>query len=484
MQAIGYPKPPYVSANKLWWVLLSLLLFADLYQAATQYYTTPLDGDMPSGILITWDVQKIFDDPLGFNVISSGYGHANPNRYFCHWAFARYFQKAPLLLQHFVDPIQSVYLACALVKMVIHVGLLFFLALFVRSRTAGTWQDLLVLALLLTPLMQIGHYCQAIGIIDQSITYTFFYALPTLGILILIWCIHRLLQTPPVSPTRRNMLLVFTFGLSIVLPLSGPLVAPCILLGASVLSIRFIHRQGLLELVRRAKMNGPVYALLLFLLATSAYSLWLGTYNLIESENIPSIMERYTRTPTGLLELFSKTPAIPILLGVVLLNMIILHVVRSAGVRALRSDMAWLLLFVSLYVALLPWGGYRPWRENMIRFDTMIPFTMVLFYFYLATTWHVIGTITTRKWAYGLFIGGVLVHFTVTDFNASFSNAYEVRMIQRIARSPENIVALPGSSKLLSWTVITDPGWSTLQGELLHQWRILDRPKRFYFLED
>jgi len=231
-------------------------------------------------------------------------------------------------------------------------------------------------------------------------------------------------------------------------------------------------------------MNRPVYALLLFLLVASAYSLWLGTYNLIESENIPSITERYARSLIGLQEIFSKTPAILILLGVVLLNMIILHVIDFAVTQALRNEMAWFLLFIILYVALLPWGGYRPWRENIIRFDTMIPFTIGLFYFYLATTWYVIKNITMWKWAYGLVIGGILVHFTSTDFNVSYSNADEMRAMQSIANSPESTVALSGSTHLMSWEVITDPGYSTLQGELLWRWRIVDQPKLFYFLQE
>ena len=483
MGGIAHLKPPHAPLGPWWTILLSLLLFADLYHAGSQYYATPLDGDMPPGILITWDVQKIFDDPLGINVVRNGYEHANPNRFFSHWAFAMYFQVVPLLLQHFVDPLDSVYIACTLMKLFIHLGLVLLLALFVRSHTGGGWIALIFLAVLTTPLFQIGHYRQAIGIIDQSITYTFFYALPALGLLALMWCFQRLIQDPPGHPARKALLLLITLGLSFVLPLSGPLVAPCVLLGALVLAIRNMRRHGLAGWLRRMKNDGPVHGILLFLIAISAYSLWLGTYNTVGSENTPALNEIYSRSPKGLHDIFTTTPAIAILLALVILNMIVIQVIKYPGAKALRNDMAWSLLFITMYVALLPMGGYRPWRENVIRFDTMIPFTLGLFYFLLASSWLVIQNLRTKKWLYGLVLGGVLFHFTLTDFTLLNTNECEARAIERIAISTERTVLLTENCPILSWDVITDPENSALQSALLLQWRILDKPKRFYFQE-
>ena len=476
-----HPKPSYAKFSPWLTLLFVSLLFADLHHAGSQYYATPLDGDMPPGILITWDVQKIFDDPLGFDVVRRGYEHANPNRFFCHWAFARYFQVAPLLLQHFVDPLPSVYLACMLIKLLIHAGLVLLLALFVRCRTGGGWSALVLLALLAAPLMQIEGYRLSIGIIDQSLTYTFFYALPALGFLLLLWCFHLLLNNPPAHALRMALLYFFTLGLSLVLPLSGPLVAPCVLIGALVLFLRNVRLHGLAGWLQRIRMKRAAHGILLFLVVASAYSLWLGTYNTIEAENVPPLNELYSRLPNGLYDILTAKPAIPILLSFIVLNMIILHAIRYSGVRPLRSDMGWFLLFITLYVVLLPMGGYRPWRESSIRFDTMIPFTLGLFYFYLTTSWQVIQRVQRKKWLYGLALGAMLFHFSLTDLTLLNTNECEARAIEKIAGSTEETVVLTEDCPILSWHVITDPERSTLQGELLWQWRITDRPKRFYF---
>lgn len=212
MDPLAHPGPSHVSRRWGWTVLFFLLLLADLYHAGVQYDSTPLDGDMPPGVMITWDVQKIFDDPLGIQVIRTGYGHANPNRFFCHWGFANYFRTAPRLLQQLVDPLQSVYLACALLKIFVHVGIALLLALFARSRAGGGWSALLLLMFLISPLFQIEHYRMSIGIIDQSVTYTFFYGLPALGFLLLLWCFHLLLSDRPLRPFPRVLLFLFTLA--------------------------------------------------------------------------------------------------------------------------------------------------------------------------------------------------------------------------------------------------------------------------------
>jgi hypothetical protein len=50
--------------------------------------------------------------------------------------------------------------------------------------------DFLFAAILITPLFQTNGYRSYMGIIDPATTYTFFYALPT--ILILIYLLHYL----------------------------------------------------------------------------------------------------------------------------------------------------------------------------------------------------------------------------------------------------------------------------------------------------
>jgi hypothetical protein len=478
----GTPTRPSVTLLQWACTIGFLVLFlADVYHAGTQYYSTPLDGDMNSGILITWDVQKILDDPLGFRVISTGHGHANPNRYFCHWGFASYFRGAPFLLQRWMDPLQSVYLSCALLKVFIHAGLVLMLGLFVRSREGAGWMSLPLLMVLVGPLLQVEHYRDSIGIIDHSTTYAYFYALPALGFLVLVGCFHLLFRDSPLPPLLRTLVFVFTLCLSLILPLSGPLVAPCVLLGAFVIAVRMLSSNGLIGYGEHLKRHRWALGLLLWLLVVCAYSLWLGSYNAVEEDNQPPLSELYARLPQGLDHYFTSEPAIALLVAFVLLNGIILRLSDRSVARSLFRDMGWFLVFILLYVVLLPMGGYRPWRENLIRFDTMIPFTLGLFYFHLLSTYRVILHLRTRKWLYGLVLGALLFHFTVSDLELHHTNACQVRMIERIARSSATSVRLNEDCAVISWDVITTPQRSVAQGELLALWRITDEPKRFYY---
>jgi hypothetical protein len=104
-----------------------------------------------------------------------------------------------------------------------------------------------------------------------------------------------------------------------------------------------------------------------------------------------------------------------------------------------------------------------------------------LFYFFLLSTFKVIRQIGTGKWLYGSVLGALLLHFSVTDLELHHTNECQTRLIQQIAHSREKTVRLNENCSVLSWSVITDPEQSVLQGELLALWRIMDEPKRFYY---
>jgi hypothetical protein len=81
-------------------------------------------------------------------------------------------------LQSFVDPIDSIYLAGALAKIFIQILILTLLSFYITGRQKVLISDFLTAAVLVIPLFQTNGYRSYMGIIDPSITYTFFYALP------------------------------------------------------------------------------------------------------------------------------------------------------------------------------------------------------------------------------------------------------------------------------------------------------------------
>jgi hypothetical protein len=123
-------------------------------------------------------IQPVFDDPFGFQVISTGESHSNPNRFFAHYAVATYFQYFPLWLQHFTNPIDSIYLASAVAKLIIQLAFIYLLSFFISGSRNPAKKNFLIAAILIVPLFQAYGFWSRMGIVDKSIVYTFFYALP------------------------------------------------------------------------------------------------------------------------------------------------------------------------------------------------------------------------------------------------------------------------------------------------------------------
>ena len=103
-------------------VLFILLL--DFTHSFEHYYYTPIDGDLPGAIVPADDVLPILDSPLGFNTLFNGEEYPNPNKYFAHKICHLWFNNVPLFLQHFVSPIDSLYLTCAIGKLLMHILLI------------------------------------------------------------------------------------------------------------------------------------------------------------------------------------------------------------------------------------------------------------------------------------------------------------------------------------------------------------------------
>lgn len=101
--------------------IVEIILLADIGYSFLQHLAQPLDGDMAWNIVPANDVKPIFKSPFGLEAILKNKTYPNPNRFFCHWIFREYFLSAPLFLQKFVDPIDSIYLSCAISKTIIQV---------------------------------------------------------------------------------------------------------------------------------------------------------------------------------------------------------------------------------------------------------------------------------------------------------------------------------------------------------------------------
>lgn len=450
------------------WVLFALLL-ADTGYSFMQHYRMPLDGDMAAIVWPSEGYRQVLKDPFGWGAAFHGETYPAPNRFFAHAAMSAWFLNVPLCLQGLVSPIDSIYAACALAKTGIQVLLILLLGAYISGSRRIWEKGFLGAALLVAPLFQTGGYNQVMGIIDKSITYSFFYALP-LGLL--MWYLYPLYRSFYMEETRRPgpALLIFLAFLAIVLAFNGPLIPGVVLIVAVLAWWR-----------RRPGQNPLLVSLALFGLIC-AYSFYVGRFNAENlSHEIPMI-ERYLRLPEGLFWQFARKPGPVLLLLAVLLNAFLIQRTApdSEGRKILRA-LGWIGLFSLLFILLLPLGGYRDYRPNIIRRDTLMPVFLCLFYFYGLSTHYLWSRL--RGGAQKVYWAGVILLlgvFTLSDNFRFPDNACEREELGRIAASSDAVVPLEAGCKVMSWDLPADPVASEWNSLLLEYWGVTDEKTLFY----
>ena len=280
----------YHRNSRLYSRLLSVLLIAflifDLSYTFRQFYLTPIDGDMAGGVVPAEDVKPILERPLGLAVIHADEAYPNPNKFFSHWSFYYYFNLVPNWLQHFVSPLDSVYLACAIAKILMQIILLWLMAVAVTGFLNPLRLHNLIVIALFSALLQTYGYRNYMGIIDPAITYSFFYALPIifLAIYLIPYWLH--------VHHGKSIPIWFSYLWLLWLPvvsLSGPL-NPGIALVISLLL-------GVQLLVHRQRPTTLQLITFIPLALSSVYSLFIGTFNSISQAPALDLWARYAVLP-------------------------------------------------------------------------------------------------------------------------------------------------------------------------------------------
>lgn len=482
-------------AKKIYLILL-LILVLDLAFSFYQHYHMPLDGDMTDIILPTptSGYYHVLYDPLGLDVLFNNEVYSNPNRFFAHWTSSVYFLNVPLWLQHLVDPIDSIYLSVAIAKIIVQILILYLLAVFISNRKNLLNLDFLIAAIVITPLFQTSGFSRSIGIIDQSVIYTFFYALP-LGLLLLYFLpFFRILFYK--NKSKLNLITIILLALfAIVITLNGPLVpgvvlivCPIILLISWFKNYKQIGGPFDFHKVIKAIKYIPNYLLFSFLWICflSLYSLYLGKSNSLNFADAIPLMERYTRLPVGLYDMFLQKLGFPLIFLMITVNLIIIgkYHYNKDGKKVLNL-LKWIGIFSIIYVILLPLGGHRVYRSNVIRYDTLMPVTIGLIFMYGLTTFFLIKNISKK---YKLvYVFGVMVFFLIFSNADRFDKTgYECerQALETIAQSPELIVPLDNDCPVMEWVKLDDYRKSERNAVLFNYWNITSEKKLYYHVDD
>ena len=458
-------------------IILIVFLLLDTIFSFVQHYQKSLDGDIATIVL---GYPEVMHDPFGMKVLLHHEVYGGTNRFFAHWNMSIYFKNIPMIIQQFSNPIESIYLSCALAKTLIQLAIIFILAFLITGEKKPGHFNFLLGTSLITALFQTNGYGGYMGIINSSITYTFFYSFWIAMQLIFICLLRKfILKNSWNDLSKMRILTLILF--SIIVALGGPLNAALTLIGLLVLF--------LIELQRTAdgiskwsiqKITVRFYILMISASVASLYSIYLGQYNAENFFHNISIPERYAVLPKGLLNLFTQKLGLPLLLFTIILNLIVIGKMKNSASAFIISQAKWLGLFALIYILILPLGGYREYRPNIIRSDTFIPVVICMIYLFGVTTFALINNIRRFRSLYITFIIIFTLVFTIADSSIKQENSCEKNALNTIAKSPEKIVVLDNDCNVMSWYKITDPNNSRLNGTLLKMWNVTDEEKLYY----
>ncbi|MCA8832424.1 hypothetical protein [Hymenobacter pini] len=474
--------------KRYWWTgLLLAFLVLDTGFTFWQALQFPLDGDLVAIVLPSEWYSKVLQDPFGWAVLTENATYAGAGRFFAHASMGVYWKQMPQLLQAVVSPIESLYVTSALFTTLAQVLVLLALAAFVRlgSGARAGMLSFLLAAALLAPLFQIAGFYEQMGVANRAITYTFFYAFPLGLLLVLLWPFFRAAyarQPLHLTPVRTLLLVL----LMVVVAFNGPIAVASIavlLLGVGL--------HWLAPRVQRAWaashnpwLSGQAMVLLGLLGLLSAYALFVGRNN-AENSHSHTLGQLFKLLPKGVYLELTTQWGLPLLLGVLLLNVLLIwRLVPASRERQWALVSAWAVAaFSVVFLLLLPFGGYRDYRPYLVRGDSILPIILALFYAYGVTTYFLLRQLRGPVRAgYAGIIGVFLLVFMYQDAVPKLerNNDCEQWALDQIARSPESQVRISSFCNVLSWGPMTDPSQSELQARMLYYWKVTSRPTQYY----
>jgi len=491
-----------MSSNKivktiLYSALLIFILLA-LSKSFNQYLVASLDGDIAESVLPYPSVQKTFEDPFGIKTIMNNDKHLGTNRFFSHYFLHKTFRKLPPLLQNFCDPIESVYFSSAIAKIVIQIIILFLLTFIISGKIKVFSIEFLTTAALLIPFFQTnGKYlAHEIGIMDKYVSYCFFYALPLIFLLLYYIPIIFELLYHKIIKMNGIMIILWTI-IALIACFSGPLNSPIILITNFILFLSIFYKNwkssNHTSFYKRTfcaikTISWRNYLFLVPISFIALYSTFLGTYNEAYSEIQLSLKELYFILPKGILKSFTTT-SYSILLFILISNYIIINIKYKNDIQTQKvfGLYQFLIVFTLIYILLLPFGGYRPYRSFILRYDTILPITVLSIITICYTSIFILKQLKTERWNYYLktvypSVFLLLLLFFLIRNKTYIFNECEKVSLYIIANSEENIVVLENNCAVVGWEPIYNPEDSKHYGELLHLWKITDKPKLYYNL--
>jgi hypothetical protein len=472
-----------------WSLVAALAFLLDLALTGFTFFRIRLDGDLARVAGPVASYRTVLRDPWGFRAGQS-VRYPGSGRYMAHittkaWADVG----VPAVKLIVREPVRSLYVTLALTAVAIHLMFVVIGCAYLRLFRPMAVRQTLVSALGLSLFVQLGSFHKFFGILDFSITYTLAYAFPILALMGFLLPVYRSLLLPEDKPpvfAAVGMVAAATY-----LAFNGPLVQPIVVLVGLFLLVAQLQNRKRLIVHRRLL---PGLGLL------GLFSIWgmhIATFN-SESEAPPSLGFRYRLLGRGLLELLVRSPSpwFVLLAGICLHYRFACRRLGPAELSRLRLHLLSGGCFSILWLALLPFGGFRSYRPLVLRYDTLLPVTLVAVYLFVLTLrlavsgaqlGEVSGSISVVKrsvrelpllqkiWiAPALLLGLMLA--SGKDPGQPLPNTCERRALESLRDGLGEQLGVSRLCTVGTWTVeaLDDPDYQQALTRLLRRWKIIE----------
>ena len=457
-----------------------MLLFGDLVYTFSQYYQTPLDGDLPAIVTPTEPYEKVLTSPFGEDVIFQKKVYPATNRFFTHAFMYWYFRNVPVYLQRMVSPIDSPYLACAILKMLTELLLLYLFYVYIKGRKTIDFKDFVVISLIVVPFFQTYGYQATMGIVNAPITYFCFYSLTS--VLFLVPFIPFFLKIMHDEKTNLGFFSkIIIIALLLVLSLTSSLLPSISIIICPIILFFAWKKEEGSYFEKTIKLCKSDYVLLLILLIFSVYSSYLGLFNRENfGETIP-LLERYARIPKALFRLLTLKLGLTLLIVALIINVrLIKKFFENEKSSKIIGVINWATIFTVLYIVLIPLGGYREYRPDVVGKDVLTPILIILIFCYTLSTYFLVNSDFKYKNKYLMGVICISIIFTLPDFSNYEDYKCERNAFEQISMSKDSIVVLENQCNVMEWHKKTKVENSESRAKLLQIWNITKENKLFY----
>lgn len=154
---------------------------------------------------------------------------------------------------------------------------------------------------------------------------------------------------------------------------------------------------------------------------------------------------------------------------------------NSPEAKKILTLLKWIGIFALIYTLLLPLGGYRAYRSNILRRDTFMPVIIGMIFIYGLSTFFIIknGTMLYKKAYYAAVIIFILI-FTIADEPIIKDNECEKMALKKLVASNQKITFIENDCTVMGWTKFKDYNYTRTNSRMLQYWGVIKEEKLYY----